>query len=168
MKLKIILLIALSLAGMTQAYAKSHKSKHAHHRGHQWVVPSKSMCERYGGTWKPYKHGCEVTTRAKAIKMCRVIGARLASLSDFRRLIVGCGGGFMPVAKKTPYNARDIGYPYTSCVERGGISTVGEPYYWTSNIRNRKYREGIQVNPAYGDFQYANIDSDFLLIGCIR
>ena len=165
MKLKIILLIALSLAGVTQAYAKSHKSKHAHHRGHQWVVPSKSMCERYGGTWKEYKNGCNIYHRKNALKICRALGGRLPSVSNFRRVIMGCGGKLV-FKKSNPYNADELGYPYTSCLKRMGLSYIGDPYYWTSSIV-KKTRAFI-VSPSYGHTILTNSDKVDGFVGCIR
>ena len=95
--------------------------------------------------------------------MCRVLGARLPSVNNFRRVILGYGGRF---STDTPYNARDLGYPYTSCLKRLCISYIGDPYYWTSN-RGSKIM-GYIVNTAYGNFHQSPYSNTDAFVGCIR
>jgi len=100
----------------------------------KWITPTNSICKANGG--KIYKGICK-TNWKNAKKICSASGGRLPTRSEFKKVVVDCGGSFITYGDKdwnSLANKNIANKSYQSCYKQRGFSDNN--WYWTSEEKD--------------------------------
>ncbi|CAA6806746.1 MAG: Unknown protein [uncultured Sulfurovum sp.] len=108
----------------------------------KWITPSKSVCVGNGG--KIVDGSCEAKW-SDAKKTCNVSGGKLATKSEFIKVIIDCGG-------KINTNNLSNSFYYSCFKNKGFISN----HYWSSSPSSVNHEHALTVNLENANWTHAN------------
>lgn len=121
----------------------------------KWITPSNSVCRANGG--EVDSEGCKAVW-STAKKICLVMGERLPSIEELRKVVSDCGGTIDTL------DSNMVNKSYQKCYKAKGFTSY---FYWSSTTYVDSTSDARFVGFNYG-YQYYRDKTYSYYVRCVR